>query len=105
MVGEERSEGLLLRSSPLPRAQVELKLASGEQSVRVGKMKAGGNINQEFPPQDRPEFSEVVSNLEECLCNVEVHNSHPPLTSLWGGFTQILKIKQFHPRCVRLLGS
>ncbi|KAF3834894.1 hypothetical protein F7725_027452 [Dissostichus mawsoni] len=23
-------------------------------------------------PEDRPEFSEVVSNLEECLCNVEL---------------------------------
>lgn len=25
-----------------------------------------------FPLQDRPEFSEVVSSLEECLSNVEV---------------------------------
>lgn len=42
---------------------------------RVQNMKVG--INLKFPPQDRPEFSEVVSNLEECLCNVEVLTSHP----------------------------
>lgn len=30
------------------------------------------NYSLLFLLQDRPEFSEVVSNLEECLCNVEV---------------------------------
>lgn len=77
MVGGRDLKGLLLRSSPSPLAQAELKLAPAEQSACVRNMKADGNINLEFPLQDRPEFSEVVSNLEECLCNVEVHNSRP----------------------------
>lgn len=50
MAGGKRSEGLLLRSSPSPRAQAELKLAPGVQSARVGNIKAGGNIDREFPP-------------------------------------------------------
>lgn len=50
MAGGKRSEGLLLRSSPSPRAQAELKLAPRVQSARVGNIKAGGNIDREFPP-------------------------------------------------------
>ncbi len=40
------------------------------------------NLSIENPPifdslwQERPEFSEVVANLEECLCNVEVAYMH-----------------------------
>lgn len=40
------------------------------------------NLSNENPPifdslwQERPEFSEVVAKLEECLCNVEVAYMH-----------------------------
>lgn len=46
--GGKRSEGLLLRSPPSPRAQAELKLAPGEQSARVGNMKAAGTLTWTF---------------------------------------------------------
>lgn len=63
-------------------------------------LKQAGTLTGSFhPPQDRPEFSEVVSNLEECLCNVEVRNSRPCKVS-----TNI-KNKSSHPLYVCLLGS
>lgn len=52
-----------------------LKLAPAGRGFEGTFIHSSRNNNQKFPLQDRPEFSEVVSNLEECLCNVEVHFS------------------------------
>lgn len=41
-----------------------------------------GETSPFFIFQGRPEFSEVVTKLEECLCNIEVRNFASEMCSL-----------------------
>lgn len=52
-----------------------------------------GETSPFFILQGRPEFSEVVTKLEECLCNIEVRNLASEMCSLKS------------PDCPRMLGN
>ncbi len=49
--------------------------------------------------QERPEFSEVVANLEECLCNVEVAYMHISTIHLYSIWPVLIRISM----CVQLM--
>lgn len=72
----------LKHSSPLLHMWVEGNDPTESERTQLcfGVCMCGANCYFVYLIQDRPEFSEVVTNLEECLCNVEVCCDLPDLT-------------------------